>query len=228
MSLFSSLLFHIENCIFGVLSLIRTLKTEGCLMVLEQNTLETFIKKMIKDDEEAMADFYDATVKRAYGIIIKIVLRPELAEEVVGDVYFQVWQQAERYNAERSTPIGWLLMMCRSRALDKLRREKSATRNQYQENDQIEVEDEQLEAPLATLLGTELSTQMSDALSILNKNQRQTVTLAFYKGMTHQEISDYMGMPLGSVKSNINRAQAILRNSLSSDVFRVGEFCGQA
>jgi len=197
-------------------------------MVLEQNTLEILIKEMIQGDEEAMANFYDATVNRAYGIIIKIVLRPELAEEVVGDVYFQVWQQAGRYNAERSTPIGWLLMMCRSRALDKLRREKSATRNQYQENDQIEVEDEQLEVPLETVLGTELSTQMSEALNSLNRNQRQTVTLAFYKGMTHQEISDYIGMPLGSVKSNINRAQAILRNSLKSDVFRVGEFCGQA
>ena len=195
-------------------------------MVLEQDTLEIFIKKMIDGNEEAMADFYDATINRAYGIIIKIVLRPELAEEVVGDVYFQVWQQAERYNAERSTPVGWLLMMCRSRALDKLRREKSATRNQYQENDQIEVEDEQLEVPLDTVLGTELSMQMSEALNSLNRNQRQTVTLAFYKGMTHQEISDYIGMPLGSVKSNINRAQAILRNSLSNDVFRVGEFYG--
>jgi RNA polymerase sigma-70 factor (ECF subfamily) len=195
-------------------------------MVLEQDSLEVFIQKIIDGDEVAMADFYDLTVNRAYGIIIKIVLRPELAEEVIGDVYFQVWQQAGRYNPERSTPIGWLLMMCRSRALDKLRREKSATRNQHQENDQIEVEDEQQEVPLETILGTELSMQMSEALNSLNKNQRQTVTLAFYKGMTHQEISDYMGMPLGSVKSNINRAQAILRNSLSSDVFRVGEFYG--
>jgi RNA polymerase sigma-70 factor (ECF subfamily) len=183
---------------------------------------------MLTGDEVAMTDFYDATVNRAYGIIIKIVLRPELAEEVVGDVYFQVWQQAGRYNREKSTPIGWLLMMSRSRALDKLRREKAATRNQYQKKDQIEIEieDENVEIPLEGILGTELSKQMSEALNILNKNQRQTVTLAFYKGMTHQEISDYMGMPLGSVKSNINRAQSILRNSLSSDVFRVGEFYG--
>ena len=182
----------------------------------KEGNLITLLEKMSVGDQAAMESFYDATVNRVYGMAMKVVLRSELAEEVVSDVYLQVWRQASRYNSHRATPVGWLLMICRSRALDKLRREKSATKNQYQEDDQHETEDENMESPLETMMKGDLSKQVTAALQILTRSQRQTIALAFFKGMSHKEIANYTDQPLGTVKSNIRRAQAILRNALDS------------
>ena len=197
-------------------------------LMSKEGNLITLLEKMSVGDEVAMGSFYDATVNRVYGMAMKVVLRPELAEEVVSDVYLQVWRQASKYRSQRATPIGWLLMICRSRALDKLRREKSATRNQYQEDDQREIEDENIEAPMETIMKGDLSKQVSAALRVLTKSQRQTIALAFYRGMSHQEIADYTRQPLGTVKSNIRRAQAILRKSLDSNDFSTGGIYGEA
>lgn len=187
------------------------------LMNNNRGDLVTLIAKISTGDEAAMASLYDTTVNRVYGMAMKIVMRPELAEEVVGDVYLQVWRKAGNYNAERAAPIGWLLMICRSRALDKLRREKSATMNQYQDDEQRDFQDENIKEPLDDMMSTEISEQVSAALQVLNKNQRQTLALAFYRGMSHQQISVYTDQPLGTVKSNIRRAQDVLRNVLDKN-----------
>jgi RNA polymerase sigma-70 factor (ECF subfamily) len=86
--------------------------------------------------------------------------------------------------------------------------------NQYQENEQREFQDENITAPLDEMMNAEISEQVSTALQVLSKVQRQTLALAFYRGMSHQQISTYTGQPLGTVKSNIRRAQDILRNVL--------------
>ena len=189
-------------------------------VAVDQDGLVALMEKIKTAEQSAMAEFYDATINRVFGLSMKIVLRSELAEEVVSDVYLQVWRQAKNFNPERASPIGWLLMICRSRALDMLRREKSATRNQYQGDDQHNIcnkQDENIEIPLDDIIKSEISGRVSAALQLLNKKQRQTITLAFYRDMSHQEIADYTGQPLGTVKSNIRRAQDILRNVLSRD-----------
>ena len=138
----------------------------------------------------------------------------------------QVWQQADKYNPQRASPIAWILMICRSRALDKLRREKSATMNQYQEDPQQDTLDETTPTALDSMMQNELSTRITNALRLLSKSQRQTIALAFYRGMSHQQIAHYTGEPLGTVKSNIRRAQAVLRNALDSDDINVGGLYG--
>lgn len=202
--------------------------SKGCVMRKTQNDLITLIESIAKGDESAMSEFYDVTVNRIYGMAMKVVSRTELAEEVVGDVYLQIWRQATNYRTERASPIGWILMICRSRALDILRREKSATRNQFQEDEGFDFEDESTEIPLDNIMASETSKLVSAALKILNKKQREALSLAFYKGMSHKEISEYTGQPLGSVKSNIRRAQDILRNTLDKDELCSGGFYGKA
>ena len=181
-----------------------------------QTDLVAYINKIKMGDEAAMGGLYDATVNRVYGMAIKVVIRPELAEEVVSDVYLQVWRQVSKYNSERATPMGWLLVICRSRALDMLRREKSVTRNQYQQDEQCDFQDESMETPLDGMMSGEMSKQVSTALLMLNSIQRQVLALAFYRGLSHQQISDYTGQPLGTVKSHIRRAQAALKDVLDS------------
>jgi RNA polymerase sigma-70 factor (ECF subfamily) len=197
-------------------------------IVPENDPLLALLQRISSGEEVAMELLYNATVNRIYGLAIKIVGQPELAEEVVGDVFLQVWDKAASFNKERATPLAWLLMICRSRALDKLRREKSATKNQYADSEQDKVEDVMTITPLEDLEGIESSHRVYAALKILNDKQRQMISLAFYKGFSHQEISEYTGAPLGTVKSNIRRAQDILRKALCHEQLTKGGVYGEA
>lgn len=172
------------------------------------------IEKIANKDVAAMSSLYDATVNRIYGLAIKIVLKPELAEEVVGDVFLQVWNKAQDFDSGRAVPIAWMLMICRSRSLDILRKEKKTETvellDSYQKNDQEICKS----TPHQNTESLQLSKRISTALSILNEKQRLMIYLAFFKGLSHQEISNYTGEPLGTVKTNIRRAQLILREAL--------------
>ena len=192
----------------------------------EHDSLSLLIERIAEGDDTAMTAFYDSTVNRVFGMALKIVLRAVLAEEVVGDVYLQVWRTAKNYHSDKAVPIAWLLMMCRSRALDRLRREKSKTRNQYQQEETREFSDEVIEAPFEDRMGEEIKSKITAALLLLNKKQRQMIVLAFYRGMSHKEIAEYTVQPLGTVKSSIRRAQAILRHALDSDDLTIGELYG--
>ena len=193
-----------------------------------QSNLISLFDKISSGDETAMSTLYDITVDRVFGMAMKIVLRSELAEEVVSDVYLQIWRQVNNYKSNRASPIGWILMICRSRALDILRREKSATRNQFQEEDNVDTEDLSIENALDELMKDEASIQISSALKLLNKKQREAISLAFYRGMSHNEIATYTGEPLGTVKSNIRRAQAILKGVLEKNELCTGGYYGKA
>jgi RNA polymerase sigma-70 factor (ECF subfamily) len=197
-------------------------------MTEDQSDLILLIDKISLGEQEAMSTLYNKTANRVFGMAMKILMRSELAEEVVSDVYLQVWRQANRYSLKRATPIGWLLMICRSRSLDILRREKSATRNQYQNENMSDIEDLLNESPLDGIMDSEASSLLSTALKLLSKKQRDSIVLAFYRGMSHKEISEYTGEPLGTVKSNIRRAQALLKGMLVKDELCSGEFYGKA
>ncbi|MCK5811216.1 MAG: sigma-70 family RNA polymerase sigma factor, partial [Cocleimonas sp.] len=129
----------------------------------------------------------------------------------------QVWKKAGDFDSEKAPPLAWLLMICRSRSLDTLRREKSATKNQYTDNANKPIEAPVTETPFEACEEIECSDHILAALKILNDKQRQTIALAFYRGMSHQEISRYTGEPLGTVKSNLRRAQDILRKALTHE-----------
>ena len=216
---------------WGILLALSSHKQDGTHpMTQSHENLESLIAHIGSGDEVSLERLYDATVNRVYSLALKIVNKPELAEEVVGDVYMQVWKKAQSYDATRLAAIGWLLMICRSRALDKLRREKSATRNQYQSDAETGVDylDEQMAMPFESMMQGEISTQVSAALQILSKTQRQVLALAFYRDMSHQQIATYTNLPLGTVKSNIRRAQDVLRNVLDKDNLNTGGLYGEA
>lgn len=179
--------------------------------------LLVMLERIQKGEETALEALYDATASRVYGLAVKIVSNPELAEEVVGDVFLQVWRKARDFDAERAIPLAWLLMICRSRALDKLRREKRITKNQCRQDENAEPEAINVQSPLENLSHNEMSDNVHEALLQLNDKQRQFIMLAFYKDMSHQEISDYTGDPLGTVKSGIRRAQILLKQIMSRE-----------
>ncbi len=180
---------------------------------MDDARLQAWIAAVVDHDETALHALYDATLSRVYGLVLRLVRRPQLAEEVVEDVYFQVWRQAPRFDPERGRPLTWLLGMARSRAIDALRRE---ARFQHEALDE---EATPLPAP-ATESGDELlavaqgHAQLHRALLLLKPQPRQLVALAFFSGLSHEEIASQTRLPLGTVKSQIRRALATLREAL--------------
>ena len=192
-------------------------------MQRDSDPLLDSITRIQTGDEVALGELYDATVKRVFGLAMKIVLKPELAEEVVGDVFLQVWNKAKDFDASKAIPLAWILMICRSRALDTLRRERPQLNKNTFELDQGRTEDEETETSYEKVHGIEVGSRVHEALQLLNDKQRQAIFLAFYKDMTQSEISEYTGDPIGTVKSNIRRAQLILRETLSrTDIMNGG------
>ena len=188
-------------------------------MAIDNTELKSLLKRISEGDKAAFSDFYDVTVGRAFGVILKMTANRELAEEIASDTYMQVWRSAEKYNADLAAPLTWVIMIARSRAIDTLRREKSATRNQFPLIDEYDAPDESDTGPLAETLNIEKNQNVKELLEFLNDSERQMITLAFYRGMSHNEIAAYTGKPLGSVKTILRRAQSILRSAWQKTQF---------
>lgn len=181
---------------------------------IEANTLRLLLERMASRDESALEQFYALTLSKVYGLALKITRRHDLAEEVVGDTYWQAWHQAARFDAGRGVPMAWLMLMCRSRALDALRKLDEA--QSHPDPTELVQETEFSGPPLEQLLTLERDSALYAAMTTLSPTQKQLIALAFFKGYSHQEIADYSHIPLGSVKSHIKRAQALLKDALNA------------
>jgi RNA polymerase sigma-70 factor (ECF subfamily) len=168
---------------------------------------------MAKRDESSLEAFYDLTLSKVYGLALKITRRHDLAEDVVGDTYWQAWHQAVRFDISRGVPMAWLMLICRTRALDALRKLDEA--DSHPEPSELIVETGFSCPTLEKMLTLERDSALHVAMAKLSAIQRQLIALAFFKGYTHQEISEQTNLPLGSVKSHIKRAQALLKDALS-------------
>jgi RNA polymerase sigma-70 factor (ECF subfamily) len=184
-----------------------------CAPPVTEAQLAAWIAAIGRQDERAMGALYDATFSRIYGFVRRLVRKPVLAEEVVEDAYFQVWRQALRYDATRGTAMVWLLSMARSRAIDAIRRE---ARFQHDSLDAASAEalggvalpdDELLDV-------ARLHAELHRALMRIDAQPRQLVSLAFFRGLSHEEIAAQTAIPLGTVKSQIRRALITLRQIL--------------
>jgi len=187
----------------------------------DDGCLAGWVEAVADADQAALARLYDATVSRVYGVALRIVRRPELAEEVVSDVYLQAWREAGRYDASRGKVLAWLLIIARSRALDFLRRQDEA----FSHPDPHELGEEPFDPadnPHDLLAAARGNRALLAALEVLTPIQRQLLGLAFFQGLSHSEIVDHSGIPLGSVKTHIRRALGLLREQLGEnfDAFR--------
>lgn len=175
--------------------------------------LAAWIAAVVDHDERALAALYDASFARVFGLVRRIVRRPALAEEVVEDTYFQVWRQAARFDPARGSALAWLLGMARSRAIDALRREARFQHDPLDEHDAHAAAGD--EAPADELLDlARRHAELHRALMRLGPNTRQLVSLAFFRGLSHEEIATQTRLPLGTVKSTIRRALLTLREVL--------------
>lgn len=184
--------------------------------------LAGLMKAVQAKNRDAFGALYDATVQRVLGLALRITRQPELAEEVVSDVYLQVWQQADNYSAERGKVIAWLCMLCRSRALDALRRENAGIRRVAVGLDTVP-EPVDSDEPPDLLQSVEQGSEIHVALGKLSEQQRQLVALAYFRGFTHSELASFMNMPIGTVKTHLHRAMIKLKEMMSESEGMNGE-----
>src|SRR5688572_14270846 len=174
------------------------------------------IRAVARGSGDAVATLYDRYGATVYGLALRVLGQPDLAEEVVQDVFAQVWREAGRYDALRSTVAGWIVMLTRTRAIDRLRARKARP-------DLSAAVDPTEAAPLpsaghspeASTLAAEDTRLVRGALARLPDQFRSLIELAYYEGLTHSEIAARTGIPLGTVKTRLRSAMGTLRSALA-------------
>jgi RNA polymerase sigma factor (sigma-70 family) len=182
----------------------------------EEDEGSQWMRRIAAHDQQALADFYRATIGRVYGLALRITRNRTSAEEVAQDVYVQLWNRAASFDAMRGSSLAWTLTICRSRALDALRRVDRA----IVDPEPTERLDAMLESggnPQDLLMATRENTALHAAMQALKPLQRQLLSLAFFGGLSHAELATHMGLPLGTVKTTMRRTLAQLHQDLSSD-----------
>jgi RNA polymerase sigma-70 factor (ECF subfamily) len=167
-------------------------------------------------DGDALALLLDRHSSVVLGVLFRMLGARGEAEEVLQETFLQVWMQAERYEPGRSSPRGWILMLARSRALDRIRRRDSQRRREEESGEeQVRMSPS---GPVGTerLEAAERRSQISSALGQLSPDQRSCIELAFFEGLTHTQIAERLKAPLGTVKSRILLGMNKLRQALSA------------
>ncbi len=175
---------------------------------------EILLQRIALHDREAFAQFYDQHSSRTFGLLLRLLRDRREAEEALQDAFWHVWERAAQYDPQRGVPGLWLLMIARSRALDRLRR--IARGNQTQPL--VDSGPEPAAAPQATVSEqAEQAGRARVALAQLPQEQRRAIELAFFEGLTHTEIAKRDGISLGTIKTRIRLGMRKLRELLGAE-----------
>jgi RNA polymerase sigma factor (sigma-70 family) len=167
--------------------------------------------------ERALGLLYDHTVQRVHALVRRFVHEDSAAQEVTEDVFYQAWLQSPRFDTARGSVMAWLLTMARSRALDAWRKH-SAQLVSFDSDavDELLAQTSALDSPFDLLAATDTRHALHAALADVSPTARQMISLAFFQGLTQQEISEHLHTPLGTVKTTLRRALISLREHLQT------------
>jgi RNA polymerase sigma-70 factor (ECF subfamily) len=176
----------------------------------------TLLSSIAGGSAEALGRLYDRHAGAVFAIARRMLGRLEDAEEVVQDVFTQVWRQAARYDASRATVAGWVVMLARTRAIDRLRARQARPDSGAQAEPDASLKlASSSAAPDALTITADETRRLRTALAALPDNQRVLVELTCYEGLTHREIAERTAVPLGTVKTRLRTALTTLRDLLA-------------
>jgi RNA polymerase sigma-70 factor (ECF subfamily) len=169
------------------------------------------IQKIVQRDESALAALYDRYASLLSSLLNRILRDTQASEEILQDVFYQLWRNAAQFDPARGSLPGWLAVIARNRAISRLRRHNPSEGEELLETTVIVPAN--LENALAQqqLLG-----RVKGALENLSSEQRAAIELAYFEGLTHSEIASKTGDPLGTVKTRIRSAVESLKRNLLS------------
>ncbi len=169
------------------------------------------MERIAQGDPDALGELYDETSGMIFAVALRIMGQPQDAEEVVHDTYTRVWRIAGTYRPERGTVTAWLVLMARSIAIDRLR---ALGRRAAQALDSVAEPESGGASPEQLSLHGERSARLAAALQSIDRDQRQLIELAFFEGLSHSDLAERTGLPLGTVKTKIRTGLLKLRKNL--------------
>jgi len=174
------------------------------------------IGRIAKRDTQALTELYELTLSRIYAVVMRVLRHAADAEEVIGDVYLQIWDKAGSFQSERGTVVAWMNTLAWSRAVDKLRKTKREHAHQSLHPDAMESAYTECEELNAEQIAEAWSSgkAIQTALQGLSEIQQRVLRLAYTEDLSHQDIASVLNLPLGTVKSHCRRGLAALREVL--------------
>jgi RNA polymerase sigma-70 factor, ECF subfamily len=170
------------------------------------------LKAVARGDEQALAQLYDNYRIILFGLLVRILNSREEAEDVLQEVFLQVWRRARDFDETRGKPFTWLVTLARSRAIDRLR--SLGARDRVAQASVREAVEEVSDAARDTFR-SEQRALVTSALSQLPEDQKRPLVLAYFDGLTQSEIAAALGAPLGTVKTRMRAGMIKLRELLS-------------
>jgi RNA polymerase sigma-70 factor (ECF subfamily) len=172
-----------------------------------------YVERCAAGDQSALAALYDASNRLVYSMALRILQDTADAEEVTLDVYMQVWKTAQGYSGNRGSVGTWLVMLARTRAIDRLRSRQSRTRLEDPLPEQPDFAADILN-PEQEAQGARQRQRVLSALQTLTPEQREAIELAVFSGFTHTELAVRLKQPLGTVKTRVRQGMMKLRVTL--------------
>ncbi|RFP78165.1 sigma-70 family RNA polymerase sigma factor [Hydrogenophaga sp. SNF1] len=179
--------------------------------------LMDLIDRIARRDEAALKALYDLTARKLYGLSLRVLGSAEAAEDALQEAYLQVWRSAGDYRATLSPPMAWLGLIVRSRSLDLLRRRAADRAHLTQELDETLADTLPGDAPnpMDTSLASQQAWAMHQCLGQLENKQREVISLAYLRDLSHGELAERLALPLGTVKTWIRRGLDKLRDCMA-------------
>lgn len=175
----------------------------------------TLMRLVVSRQQEALSELYDRFGRLVYSIGLNAGGQAELAEEITQDVFLRVWQRAETYRPEQGKVVTWLSQVARNRAIDMIRQRSiraEAHSISWDDLPNFDLPDDSDIESVSDL--NQLALHVRQAVAGLPEDQRRALALAYFQGLTHQEIADLLGEPLGTIKTRIRLAMQKLRQIL--------------
>ncbi len=186
-------------------------------MVGDQDRYLYLMGRVAMGDQGAFAELFDRSAPIVLGVLVRHLRARAEAEEVLQEVFLQIWEQAGAYRPDGLAPLSWMIMLARHRAIDRLRSEVSRVRRETRYEDHPEIP--RCAAPLGTHRIEEWERQklIASTLRELPAEQRTCIELAFFQGLTHRDIADRLKAPLGTVKSRIRKGLSEMKKAMATE-----------
>lgn len=183
--------------------------------LFDPDALSGLLSRSALKDQAAFAELYRRTSAKLFAVALRIVRRRDWAEDVLQESFVNIWHHAGDYTAARSAPMTWMTSIVRNRCLDWVRRPREETPETFEGMLEAAADDEP--GPLARLASSSDSTRLARCLETLEPSQRQSITLAFYHGLSHSELAEHLKAPLGTVKTWVRRGLERLKTCLGTN-----------
>jgi RNA polymerase sigma-70 factor (ECF subfamily) len=175
----------------------------------------TLVQRLLQRDVGAFEELYDRHSRIVYSLVLRILQQASTAEEVVQDVFLQLWRNAARYDRSRGPFVPWLLTLARNRALDQLRLKSERQRRREDQTEDL--------PPVVAIPDFEGSLdekrramRVRDLMAALDPQQKRAIELAYFEGLSHTEVANALKEPLGTVKSWIRNGLLKLKEGLQA------------